>query len=97
MRLLTKEDIEQRNLSLNTTGVVIVEIDQDSPADYLKINNIIVEAQKKKIKTITFGSKSGNIKIIKNTYKQNKQIIKIDAPLPKEYLDLVKSINLLNE
>ena len=27
----------------------------------------------------------------------SKQIIKFDAPLPKEYLDLVKSINLLNE
>ena len=27
----------------------------------------------------------------------SKQIVKFDAPLPKEYLDLVKSINLLNE
>ena len=27
----------------------------------------------------------------------SKQIIKFDAPLPQEYLDLVKSINLLNE
>ena len=27
----------------------------------------------------------------------NKQIVKFGAPLPKEYLDLVKSINLLNE
>ena len=25
------------------------------------------------------------------------QIVKFDAPLPQEYLDLVKSINLLNE
>ena len=27
----------------------------------------------------------------------SKQIVKFSAPLPKEYLDLVKSINLLNE
>ena len=27
----------------------------------------------------------------------SKQIVKFDAPLPQEYLDLVKSINLLNE
>ena len=30
-------------------------------------------------------------------HPMSKQIIKFDAPLPQEYLDLVKSINLLNE
>ena len=52
VRILNKNDIEQRNLPSNTTGVVITDIDQDSPVNYLKVNNIIVEAQKKKIKTI---------------------------------------------
>ena len=52
VRLLTKDEIAQRKLPPNTTGVVITDIDQDSPVNYLKINNIIVEAQKKKIKTI---------------------------------------------
>ena len=52
VRILNKNDIEQRNLPSNTTGVVITEIDQDSPVNYLKVNNIIVEAQKKKIKTV---------------------------------------------
>ena len=52
VRLLTKDEIAQRKLPSNTTGVVITDIDQDSPVNYLKINNIIVEAQKKKIKTI---------------------------------------------
>ena len=42
--------ILNKNLPSNTTGVVITEIDQDSPVNYLKVNNIIVEAQKKKIK-----------------------------------------------
>ncbi len=52
VRLLNKDDIKERNLPKNTTGLVITEIDKDSPVNYLQINNIIVEAQKKKINTI---------------------------------------------
>ncbi len=52
VRLLTKEDIQQRNLPENTTGVVITSIDKDSPINYLRTNNIIVEAQRRNIKTI---------------------------------------------
>ena len=52
VRLLTKDDVLKRNLPSNTTGVVITEIENGSPIDYLKVNNIIVEAQGKKIKTI---------------------------------------------
>ena len=46
------DDIKERNLPKNTTGLVITEIDKDSPVNYLQVNNIIVEAQKKKINTI---------------------------------------------
>ena len=52
VRLLSKDDIKERNLPKNTTGLVITEIDKDSPINYLQVNNIIVEAQKKKINTI---------------------------------------------
>ncbi|MDC3055255.1 Do family serine endopeptidase [Candidatus Pelagibacter sp.] len=52
VRLLNKDDIKKRNLPKNTTGLVITEIDKDSPVNYLQVNNIIVEAQKKKINTI---------------------------------------------
>ena len=52
VRLLTKDDIEERNLPKDTTGLVITEIEKDSPINYLQIDNIIVEAQKKKINTI---------------------------------------------
>ena len=52
VRLLTKDDIRDRNLPKNTTGLVITQIEKDSPINYLQINNIIVEAQKKKINTI---------------------------------------------
>ncbi len=51
VRPLNDEDIEKRKLPKDTTGVVITSIDADSPIKNLTINNIIVEAQKKKIKT----------------------------------------------
>ena len=52
VRILTKEDINIRKLPENTTGVVITKIENDSSINYLNINDVIVEAQKKKIKTI---------------------------------------------
>ena len=61
VRALTKEDIEARNLPKGITGAVITKIENDSPINYLNVNNIIVEAQKKKIKTI------GDLKNIVNT------------------------------
>ena len=51
VRPLNDEDIEKRKLPKDTTGVVITSIDTDSPVKNLMINNIIIEAQKKKIKT----------------------------------------------
>ena len=51
VRSLKKEDIASRGLPTNTTGVVITKIDNDSPIADLAINNLIVEAQKRKIKT----------------------------------------------
>ena len=52
VRLIEAKDIEERNLPKNTKGLVITEIANDSPINYLKAGNIIVEAQKKTIKTI---------------------------------------------
>jgi len=51
VRPLKKEDITNRGLPSNTTGVVITKIDNDSPISNLDVNNIIIEAQKRKIKT----------------------------------------------
>jgi len=50
-RLLSKKDIEQRKLPNQTTGLVITYIGKNSPINYLNIGDIIVEAQKKKIKS----------------------------------------------
>jgi serine protease Do len=49
---LDKQDIVERKLPKGTTGVVITKIEKDSPLNNLEVNNIIVEAQKKKINTI---------------------------------------------
>ena len=52
VRLLNNRDIDERKLPKGTTGLVITDIDTDSPINYLNVNNVIVEAQKKKIKSI---------------------------------------------
>ena len=52
VRLIDKKDIEDRQLPRNTTGVLITKIAEDSPVNYLQTGDIIVEAQKKKIKSV---------------------------------------------
>ncbi len=52
VRLLDKEDVAERNLPKGTTGVVITNIEKDSPINNLQVNDIIVEAQKRKINVV---------------------------------------------
>jgi serine protease Do len=52
VRPLNKDDIKKRKLPNQTTGIVITNISKDSPANYLNVGDIIIEAQKKKIKSI---------------------------------------------
>ena len=52
VRPLTKEDIKIRKLPNQTTGLVITKIANNSPvANSIELNSIIIEAQKKKIKS----------------------------------------------
>ena len=51
-RLLNKKDIEERKLPNQTTGLVITNIGNNSPINYLNVGDIIVEAQKKKIRSV---------------------------------------------
>ncbi len=51
VRPIEQEDIAERGLTRNTKGLVITDIANDSPINYLEIGNIIIEAQKKKIRT----------------------------------------------
>ncbi len=53
VRLINKEDIKSRNLPNQTSGLVITKIENDSPLkDSIELNSIILEAQKKKIRSI---------------------------------------------
>ncbi len=61
VRTTNSNDIELRKLPKNTMGVIITDIEINSPINYLNINDIIIEAQNKKIKT------AGDLKNIVNT------------------------------
>jgi len=53
VRELTKDDIKIRNLPNQTSGLVITKIENDSPLiNSVDVNSIILEAQKKKIKSV---------------------------------------------
>jgi len=52
VRPIEERDIEERGLTKNTKGLVITKISNDSPINYLEAGNIIIEAQKKSIRTI---------------------------------------------
>ena len=52
VRELTKEDIKKRKLPNQINGLVITKIEKDSPLiNSIEVNSIILEAQKKKIKS----------------------------------------------
>jgi len=72
VRVLNEKDIEERKLPKQTTGLVITNIQNDSPINYLKVNNIITEAQKKKIRSI-----NGLEKIIKSVLKSSEKTLLI--------------------
>jgi serine protease Do len=49
IRDLNKDDITERKLPKNTTGVVITEISEGSLLMFVSVNDVIVELQKKKV------------------------------------------------
>tara|TARA_B100000686_G_scaffold301341_1_gene336564 strand:+ start:193 stop:1572 length:1380 start_codon:yes stop_codon:yes gene_type:complete len=49
IRNLNKEDIVERKLPKNTTGVVVTKIYEGSPLMFVGVNDIIVELQKKRV------------------------------------------------
>ena len=71
VKSLTDEDIKNRNLPEGTTGLVITKIENDSPLiNSIRVNSIIVEAQKRKIKTI------GDLKqVVKQVLRSNQKTI----------------------
>ncbi len=52
VRVLNREDIKSRKLPNQTSGLVVTEIANNSPlANLVEVNSVIVEAQKKRIKS----------------------------------------------
>ncbi len=49
VRDLTKDDINERKLPKNTTGVIVTKILEGTPLMFVSVNDVIVELQKKKI------------------------------------------------
>ena len=71
VRELTNEDVKTRNLPNQTSGVVITKIENNSPLlNSIEVNSIILEAQKKKIKTIDDLKQS-----VKQVLKSNQKTI----------------------
>ena len=61
VRKITRDDLVEKKIPLNTTGVVITKIDTESPINYLKVGDLIVEAQKRNINT------PGDLNIVVNS------------------------------
>ena len=72
VRVLSAKDIKDRNLPKDASGLVITNIQKDSPINYLKVNNIIIEAQKKKIRSV-----KGFEKIINNVIQSTEKTMLI--------------------
>ena len=71
VRKLTKEDIKSRNLPNQTSGLVITNIEQKSPLlNSIEINSIILEAQKKKIRSVDDLNQ-----VVKEVLKSNQKTI----------------------
>jgi serine protease Do len=71
VRLINKEDIKSRNLPNQTSGLVITKIENDSPLKgSIELNSIILEAQKKKIRSIEDLSK-----VVNNVLKSDQKTI----------------------
>tara|TARA_B100001093_G_scaffold15914_1_gene14567 strand:- start:46 stop:813 length:768 start_codon:yes stop_codon:yes gene_type:complete len=71
VRKLSNEDIKQRKLPNQTSGLVVTKIENDSPLlDSIEVNSIIIEAQKKKIRSIDDLSE-----VVKQVLKTNQKTI----------------------
>ena len=71
VREITKEDIKQRNLPNQTSGLVITKIELSSPlVNSIEVNSIILEVQKKKIRKV-----NDLIQVVKQVLNSNQKTI----------------------
>jgi len=70
VRDLTRNDIKEKELPNNTTGIIITEIFEGSPLVFVSVGDVIVELQKKKIV-----SSNQFLKLIEDTIKKGKKTL----------------------
>ena len=87
VRELTKKDIKDRNLPNQTSGLVITKIENGSPLNNsIEINSIILEAQKKKIKTAN--DLSQIVKQVLNSNQKTILLVVYDSQNQRRYIGI---------
>ena len=87
VREITKKDIKDRNLPNQTSGLVITKIENGSPLNNsIEINSIILEAQKKKIKTAN--DLSQIVKQVLNSNQKTILLVVYDSQNQRRYIGI---------
>ena len=87
VRLINKEDIKSRNLPNQTSGLVITKIENDSPLKgSIELNSIILEAQKKKIRSID--DLSGVVKKVLNSDQKTILLVIYNSQNQRRYIGI---------
>tara|TARA_B100001121_G_scaffold303369_1_gene317265 strand:- start:2268 stop:3674 length:1407 start_codon:yes stop_codon:yes gene_type:complete len=85
VRKLNNEDIKTRNLPNQTSGLVITKIENDSPVfGSIEINSIILEAQKKKIRSV--GDLNQAIKKVLNSNQKTILLVIYNSQNQRRYI-----------
>ena len=87
VRKLSKDDIKLRNLPNQTSGLVITKIENDSPLiNSIEVNSIILEAQKKKIKT--FDDLNEAVKRVLNSNQKTILLVIYNSQNQRRYIGI---------
>ena len=87
VRQLTDEDIKTRNLPNQTTGLIITNIENDSPLkNSIEVNSIILEAQKKKIRNVNDLNQS--IKQVLNSSQKTILLVIYNSENQRRYIGI---------
>jgi serine protease Do len=87
VRKLTKKDIKERKLPNQTDGLIVTKIDNDSPLlKAVEVNSIIIEAQKKKIKS--FNDLNQIVKQVLNTNQKTILLVIYNSQNQRRYIGI---------
>ena len=87
VRKLSDQDIKTRNLPNQTNGLVITSIEKDSPLNgSIEVNSIIIEAQKKKIRSI--GDLNQVLKQVLNSNQKTILLVIYNSQNQKRYIGI---------